>query len=133
MTDELQDQWHRAVCTELEARVKARTFLVWVKVSPGETDADFAGTPTEIDASAWDTVSESAEQWLGALRPGKTGADDLPAHELRLAHVVIELTAHPKNTKRHGTGPLIGNPYPGVVSFTGSHSTGPAEPFKDEG
>lgn len=132
MSDEMQDQWHRAVCKELESRVKARTFLVWVKVTPGEAGQAPATTPAGVDPTAWETVAESAEQWLGGLDQNAVDEKDPPKDELRLADVVIELTASPKNTKRQGSGLLIGNPYPGVVSFTESHSTGPAPAFDDD-
>ncbi|MGI9082415.1 MAG: hypothetical protein ACR2FZ_09060 [Thermoleophilaceae bacterium] len=132
MSDEIQDEWHRAVCKELEARVKPRTFLVWVKVTLGEAGQGSATTPGEVDPTAWETVAKSAEGWLEGLDQNAVDDQNPPKDELRLADVVIELTASPKNTKRQGAGLLIGNPYPGVVSFTGSYSTGPAAAFDDE-
>ncbi len=132
MSNETQDQWHRAGCKELEAGVKARTFLVWVKVTPGEAGQEPATTPAEVDPTAWETVAESAQEWLEGLDQNAVDEQNPPKDELRLADVVIELTASPKNTKRQGSGLLIGNPYPGVVSFTESHSTGPAPAFDDE-
>jgi len=132
VSEETHDQWHRAVCKELEARVKARTFLVWVKVTPGEGGQGSATTPGEVDPTAWETVAESAQGWLEGLDQNAVDHQNPPKDELRLADVVIELTASPKNTKRQGSGLLIGNPYPGVVSFTESYSTGPAPAFDDE-
>ena len=132
MSEETHDQWHRAVCKELEARVKARTFLVWVKVTPGEGGQGSTTTPGEVDPTAWETVAESAQGWLEGLDQNAVDHQNPPKDELRLADVVIELTASPKNTKRQGSGLLIGNPYPGVISFTESYSTGPAPAFDDE-
>ena len=130
MSDE-QDKWHRAVCNELEGRVKSRTFLVWVNVETGQGEGEPATNPEEVDSTAWEALAESAEGWLEGLDQQSVDDDNPPKHEVRVADLSIELTASPKKTKRQGTGSLVGNPYPGVASFTESYATGPADPFED--
>ena len=129
--DDMQDRWHRAICKELEGRVKGRLFLVWVKAEPGQSGPEGAGTPEEVDPEAWEAVAAGAEEWLEGLDQASIDPNDPPKHELRVADVRIELTAVPKKSKRQGAGPLIANPFQGVATFTESYATGPAEPFED--
>ena len=131
MDDDMQDRWHRAICKELEGRVKGRLFLVWVKAEPGQTEPEGAATPEEVDPDAWEAVAQGTEDWLASLDQASADPNDPPKHELRLADVRIELSAVPKKSKRQGAGPLIANPFPGVATFTESYATGPAEPFDD--
>ena len=132
MTDEdLQDRWHRAICKELEGRVKGRLFLVWVKAEPGQAGPGGAATPEEVDPEAWEAVAQGAEEWLAGLDQAAVDPNDRPAHELRVADVRIELAVAPKKTKRQGSGPLIANPFQGVATFTESYAAGPAEPFDE--
>ena len=130
MSDE-HDKWHRAVCNELEGRVKNRAFLVWVNVEPGQTDQGPSTTPEDVDTTAWVALAESAEGWLEGLDQNAVDDEHPAHHDVRVADLSIELTASPKKTKRQGTGSLVGNPYPGIASFTESHATGPAAPFDD--
>lgn len=130
---DLQDRWHRAVCKELEARVKGRRFLVWVNAEPGQGESGAPSTPEEVDAEAWEAVARSTEEWLEGLNQATVDQNDPPRHEVRVADVRIELSAAPKKTKRQGTGSLIANPFLGVATFTGPYSAGPAEPFDSEG
>lgn len=134
MSDEdLQRSWHRALCPELERRVKGRKFLVFVKAETGQGESGAATTPEEVDPEAWEALAQSTEEWLEGLNQASVDQDDPPKHELRLADVRFELSAAPKKTKRQGTGSLIANPFPGIATFTGSHSAGPADPFDAEG
>lgn len=130
--DDLQDRWHRTVCQELERRVKGRKFLVWVNAEPGEGVGGAAATPEEVDPEAWEAAAESIEEWLAGLNQATVDQNDAPRHEVRVADVRFELSAAPKKTKRQGTGSLIANPFPGIATFTGSYSAGPAEPFDAE-
>lgn len=130
MSDEnLQHQWHRAVCKELEGRVKGRRFLVWVKADPGQGEGAESTVPEEVDPEGWEALAESTEEWLGGLDQASVDPNERPRHELRLADVRIELSAAPKKTKRQGTGSLVANPFPGIATFTESHSAKPADPF----
>jgi len=130
--DDLRDRWHRALSGELERRVKGRRFLVWVNAEPGQGGGGPASAPEEVDPEAWEALAESTEEWLAGLQQATVDPDDPPKHEVRVADVRFELSAAPKKTKRQGTGSLIGNPFPGIATFTGSHSAGPADPFNAE-
>jgi hypothetical protein len=121
--------WHRAACKELEGRVKDRRFLVWLKAEPGRGEGAAATTPEEVDPQAWEALAQSAQEWLEGLHQASVDPDDRPTRELRVADVRIELSAAPKKTKRQGTGSLIANPFPDIVTFEGSHTAGPADPF----
>ena len=131
MSDDMQDRWHRAICKELEGRVKGRLFLVWVKAEPGQSAPEGAAAPEDVDPGAWEAVAQRAEEWLAGLDQATVDPNDPPRHELRVADVRIELSAVPKKSKRQGAGPLVANPFQGVATFTESHATGPAEPFDD--
>jgi len=132
MSDEdLQNRWHRALCPELERRVKVRKFLVWVSAEPGQGEGGAATAPEDVDADAWEALAKSTEEWLESLNQATVDQNDPPKHELRLADVRFELSATPKKAKQ-GAGSLIGNPFPGIATFTGSHSAGPADPFDAE-
>ena len=131
--DDLQDRWHRALCQELERRVKGRKFLVFVNAATGQGEGGAPTTPEEVDPDAWEALAQSTEEWLEGLNQANVDRDDPPKHELRVADVRFELSAAPKKTKRQGTGSLIANPFPGIATFTGSHSAGPADPFDAEG
>ena len=130
--DDLQLKWHRAACQELEARVKDRRFLVWVTVETGQAEGGPPTPPEQLDAQAWEAVAESVEEWLSTLDQSKVDRDNHPTHEVKIADRRLELSAAPKKSKRHGTGSLIANPFPGIATFTGSYSAGPAEPFDAE-
>jgi hypothetical protein len=130
--DDLQHRWHRALCQELEQRVKGRKFLVWVNAQPGQGEGGPATTPEEVDPQAWEALGQSTEEWLEGLHQATTDPNDPPKHELRVADVRFELSAAPKKTKRQGTGSLIANPFPGIATFTESYSAGPADPFDAE-
>lgn len=130
--DDLQNRWHRALCPQLEQRVKGRKFLVSVNAEPGQGDGGAQATPEEVDPAAWEALAQSTEEWLESLDQAHVDKDDPPKHELRIADVRFELSAAPKKTKRQGTGSLIANPFPGIATFTGSHSAGPADPFDAE-
>lgn len=133
MSDEnLEYQWHRALCQELEGRVKGRKFLVTVSAQPGQGDGGGAASPEEVDPEAWETLAQSTEEWLEGLSQAGTDPNDLPTHEVRVADVRFELSAAPKKTKRQGTGSLIANPFPGIATFSGPYSAGPADPFDAE-
>ena len=128
--DDLQHTWHRAACQELEGRVEGRKFLIWVTVEPGQGEGGSAPTaPEDVNPQAWEAVAESVETWLESLNPATVDKDDQPRHDVRIADVRIEVSAAPKKSKRHGTGPLVANPFPGIATFTGSQTAGPAEPF----
>lgn len=129
---DLQERWHRALCQELEQRVKGRRFLVWVEAETGHGEGGPATAPEEVDPQAWEAVAQSTEEWLEGLNQAKTDPNDPPRHELRVADVRVELKAAPKKTKRQGTGSLIANPFPGIATFTESYSAGPADPFNAE-
>jgi hypothetical protein len=129
--DDRRDSWHRAVCKELEGRVKGRKFLVTVQAEPGQGETDGTTSPEEIDPDAWETLAQSTEEWLEGLNPASTDPDEPPRHELRVADVRIELSAAAKKQKQ-GTGSLIANPFPGIIAFEGSHSAGPADPFNPD-
>lgn len=128
MTDELADQWHIAVCRELESRVKNRDFFLWVEVAPG----DGASPPEEVDPDGWKVVADGVADWLGGMSADGVDANDPPKHEAQVATTRIEVTATPKKPNRRGTDPLVLNLYPGMTYFTGSHSTGPAPQLPDE-
>ena len=127
--DDLHRRWHRAVCNELEGRVKDRRFLVSVAVEAGQGEGGAPATPEEVDPAAWEAVADSTEKWLTSLNQATVDRKDNPTHELRVADVRVELSAAPKKTARHGTGSLIANPFPGIVAFSGPYTAGPAEPF----
>ena len=128
MTDELADQWHVAVCTGLESRVKNRDFFLWVTAEPGEG----AGPPEELDADDWTALGEDIAEWLDGMSPDGIDANDPPKHQAQLATTRIEVTATPKKPNRRGTDPLVLNLYPGMTYFTGSHSAGPAPELPDD-
>jgi hypothetical protein len=130
MSDDRQDAWHRAVCKELEGRVKGRKFLLTVQAEPGQGEGG-GSTPDEVDPDAWEALATSTEEWLEGLNPATTDPDDPPRHELRVADVRIELSAAAKKQKQ-GTGSLIANPFPGIITFEGSHSAAPADPFNPD-
>lgn len=131
MSDDLLDQWHRAVAKELEARVKSRTFFLHIGTEPAGAGGGPATSPMDVAAETWETLAEGVEQWLAGLDPDATDADNPPTYEARPGETPIELTATPKKKRRRGTDPLIVNPYPTVSSFTGSYTTGPPPEFDD--
>jgi len=131
MSEDLLDQWHRAVSKELEARVKSRLFFLNIATEPARAGGGPATSPMDVASEEWETVAEGVEQWLAGLDPDAAGQDDPPTYEVRPGVTTIELTATPKKPKRRGTDPLIVNPYPEVNSFTGSYSTGPPPQFDD--
>lgn len=126
--DDLQDQWHRAAYRELEARVKGRKFLVQMSacLEPGN-----GGAPDAVAPDEWQAMAESTEEWLASLNPATLDKDAPPQHEVTVSSVRFELSATPKKAKQ-GTGSLIANPFPGIVTFTGSHAATPTEPFDAE-
>ena len=130
MSDDRQEAWHRAACKELERRVKGRKFLLTVQVEPGQGEGG-ESTPQEVDPEAWEALAESTEEWLEGLNPATADPDDPPRHELRVADVRIELSAAAKKQKQ-GAGSLVANPFPGIITFEGSHSAGPADPFNPD-
>jgi hypothetical protein len=129
VSDELADQWHVAVCKELESRVKNRDFWLWVTA---ETP-DEAGAPEEVDADSWKALGDEVAEWLGGMSADRVDADDPPKHEAQIETTRIELAATPKKPNRRGTDPLVLNLYPGMTYFTGSHSAGPAPELPDDG
>ena len=129
MTEALHEQWHLAAARELDARVRNRMFFLQVTVTPEHAAA--GPPPTEVDEQAWEAAGEEVERWLGRLDPDAVDEDQPPEHQIRPGDVTIELAAMPKKPKRRGTDPLIVNPYPGIVVFTGSYSTGPPPVFDD--
>ena len=128
MSDELSDQWHVSVCTELESRVKNRDFFLWVTAEPGEG----AGPPEEVEADEWQAAADGVGTWLGGMTADTVDANDPPKHEAEVATTRITITATPKKPNRRGTDPLVLNLYPGMTYFTGSHSASPAEQPPDE-
>ncbi len=128
MSDELSDQWHAAVCRELESRVKNRDFWLWVTAEPGEG----ATPPEDVDADGWSALAEDVAGWLGGLSADSVDPNDPAKHKTRLATTRVELSATPKKKNRRGTDPLVLNLYPGMTYFTGSHSTGPAPDLPDD-
>ncbi len=128
MSDERANEWHIAVCTELEARVKNRDFFLWVTAEPGEG----ASSPEEVDSDGWKAVADEVAGWLGEMSADNVDANDPPTHETQLETTRIELAATPKKPNRRGTDPLVLNLYPGMTYFTGSHSTGPAPDLPDD-
>jgi hypothetical protein len=131
MSDDLLDQWHRAVATELEARVKSRLFFVHVGIDAALAGDGPATSPAEVGPKTWETLAEGVEQWLAGLDPDATDGDNPPTYEARPGDTPIELSATPKKLNRRGTDPLIVNPYPAVNSFGGTYSTGPPPQFDD--
>lgn len=128
MSDERADQWHIAVCRELESRVKNRDFFLWVTAEPGEG----ASSPEDVDPDGWQAVADEVADWLGGMSPDGVDANDPPKHEAQIKATRIELAASPKKPNRRGTDPLVLNLYPGMTYFTGSHSAGPAPDLPDE-
>lgn len=128
VSDELADQWHIAVCRELESRVKNRDFFLWVEVEPAEG----AGAPEEVDSDGWKLVAGEVAEWLGGMSAAGVDANDPPKREAKIETARIELTATPKKPNRRGTDPLVLNLYPGMTYFTGSHSAGPAPELPDD-
>ena len=128
MSDDLSDEWHGAVCRELESRVKNRDFWLWVTASPG----DEAAPPEEIPDEDWQEVADEVENWLEGIFADTVDPNDPPGHEAAIATTRIELTASPKKPNRRGTDPLVLNLYPGMTYFTGSHSAGPAPELPDD-
>lgn len=131
MSDNLLDQWHRAVSAELEARVKSRLFFLHIGTVPAKAAGGSAAGPMDVVSEEWETVAEGVEQWLAGLDPDAVDADNLPTFHARPGETYIELTATPKKPNRRGTNPLIVNPYPEVNAFTGSYTTGPPPQFDD--
>ncbi len=128
VSEELADQWHTAVCRELESRVKNRDFFLWVKAEPAEG----AGAPDEVDPDGWKVVADEVAEWLGGMSADRVDANDPPQHEALIETTRIELAATPKKPNRRGTDPLVLNLYPGMTYFTGSHSAGPAPDLPDD-
>lgn len=128
MSDELANDWHVAVCKELEERVKNRDFFMWVTVEPAEGSS----APEEVDDAGWQALADDVAEWLGGVHPDTADPDDPPRHEATLPAARIELSASPKKPNRRGTDPLVLNLYPGMTYFTGSHSAGPAPQPPDE-
>ena len=128
MSDELPDQWHIAVCRELESRVQNRDFFLWVSAQPGEG----APPPEEVDAERWKGLADDVAEWLGGISADSVDANDPPKQEAQIATTRIELTATPKKPNRRGTDPLVLNLYPGMTYFTGSHTAGPAPELPDD-
>ncbi len=128
MNDELSDQWHIAVCRELESQVKNRDFFLWVTAEPAEG----AAPPEEVEPDDWRAVAEEVAQWLEGIALESVDPNDPPKHESRVATTRIELAATPKKEKRRGTDPLVLNLYPGMTYFTGSHSASPAPELPDD-
>ncbi len=131
MSEDLLDQWHRAVARELEARVKNRAFFLTIGTEPARAGSGPEMSPTDVGPQAWATVAEGVEQWLGGIDPDSADADNPPTYQARPGDIPIELTATPKKPRRRGTDPLIVNPYPTVTSFGGSYTTGPPPQFDD--
>ena len=133
MSDEgLEYRWHRALCEELEGRVKGRKFLISVTVQAGQGEGGGGAAPEEVDPEAWETIAQSTEEWLEGLNQATVDQNDPPTHEVRVADVRFELSAAPKKTQKQGTGSLIANPFPGIATFSGPYSAGPADPFNAE-
>jgi len=128
MSDELPEQWHSAVCGELESRVKNRDFWLWVSAEPGEG----APAPGEVGDEDWAALGAEVADWLGGMSADAVDADDPPKHESRVGATRIELTATPKKANRRGSDPLILNLYPGMTYFTGTYSAGPAPELPDD-
>jgi hypothetical protein len=128
MSDERADQWHIAVCAELESRVKNRDFFLWVTAEPAEEES----SPEDVGSDGWQAVAGEVAEWLGGMSPDGVDANDPPKHEARVGTTRIELAATPKKANRRGTDPLVLNLYPGMTYFTGSHSTGPAPQPPDD-
>ena len=128
MSEERANQWHIAVCSELESRVKNRDFFLWVTVEPGEG----ASAPEEVDSDGLKAVGDEVAEWLGGISADAVDANAPPKHEAHIATPRIELAATPKKPNRRGTDPLVLNLYPGMTYFTGSHSTGPAPELPDD-
>ena len=128
MSDDLANQWHIAVCTQLENRVKNRDFWLWVTAEPAEG----AGAPEAVDDGEWSTLGSDVADWLGGMSADAVDPDDPAKHENEVATTRIELSATPKKPNRRGSDPLILNLYPGMTYFTGQHSTGPAHQPPDE-
>lgn len=128
MSDDLPDQWHVAVCRELESEVKNRDFFLWVTAEPGEG----APPPQDVGAEDWRAVSRQVAEWLDGINADSVASDDPPKQEVRIATTRIELTATPKKQNRRGTDPLVLNLYPGMTYFTGSYSAGPAPELPDD-
>ncbi len=131
MSDDLLDQWHRAVAKELEARVKSRVFFLQVGAEPAREAGRPATDPMDVAPESWQTVAEGVERWLEGLDPDAVDADDPPTYEVQPGDTPISLAATPKKKKRRGTDPLVVNPYPTVSAFTGSYTTGPPPQFDD--
>ena len=132
MSDELADQWHRAVCNELEAQVKNRLFFLWVSVDPQQAGEGSVPTPEEVEPQEWKAVAESVEGWLESLNPDTVDADDPPKFDARPAETAVELAAIPKKERRRGSDPLILNLHPGLTYFTGSYTARPAPELPDD-
>jgi hypothetical protein len=128
MGDDLTDQWHIAVCRELESRVKNRDFWLWVTVEPG----DGAASPDDSTSEDWRAVADDVAGWLGGISADSVDPDSLPTHEARIAATSVELTANPKKPNRRGTDPLVLNLYPGMTYFQGAYSAGPAPELPDD-
>ena len=128
MSDDVADQWHVAVCNELESRVKNRDFWLWVTAEPGEAST----APGEVGSEAWQALAAEVAEWLGGISADSVDADDPPKRESQIAATSVELTATPKKPNRRGTDPLVLNLYPGMTYFMGSYSAGPAVQPPDE-
>ena len=128
MGDDLAEQWHLAVCSELESRVKNRDFFLWVAAEPGEE----AVPPEETDAEAWKALGEEVADWLGGTSADRVDPNEPVKLEVSVGDTRVELSATPKKPNRRGSDPLVLNLYPGMTYFTGSHSTGPAPQPPDE-
>lgn len=128
MSDELANEWHLAVCAQLESRVKNRDFFLWVSADPGEG----AGPPEETSDEDWQALGEDVANWLGGTIADSVDPNDPAKHETSVGATRIELSASPKKPNRRGSDPLVLNLYPGMAYFTGRHSTGPAHQPPDE-
>lgn len=136
MGDDLSDQWHIAVCTELESRVKNRDYFLWVTAEVG----DGAVPPEEVDADHWKALGDEVGGWLDGMSVEVVSPDDPPKHEARIQSTRVEVIANPKKPNRRGTDPLVLNLYPGMTYFQGVYSASPApelpedpEPEPEEG
>ncbi len=131
MSDDLLDQWHRAVANELEARVKSRMFFLHLRTDRARAQGGPTTSATEVSPETWEAVAEEVEQWLAGLDPDTVDEDSPPTYQARPGEIPVELGATPKKKKRRGTDPLIINPYPAVNVLTGSYTTGPPPQFDD--
>lgn len=132
MSEDRLDEWHTAICRQLEEQVKNREFFLWVSVEPEEGGEGTPVATEDVDPQAWTEVAEEVEEWLARFNPDTVDPDDPPTLRVRPGDVPITLSAIPKKPRRRGSDPLILNLHRGVTYFTGSYTAGPAPELPDD-